>query len=164
MSAHKGQCVTIRKIKITTNGNRNLSLELIHMQFPTHLAYSMTINKSQGQSLRFAGVNLVEKVFSHGQPYVGLPRATCCWCEGVNAGYSYTEGWCVSECCVYGGVWRLIGLFVPHVRKYPSYRFHYFDLYLVSLYIHFPFRCFVILLEHVIGLEFKLSLDRKSVV
>jgi len=45
------------------------------MQFPIRLAYSMTINKSQGRSLRFVGVNLVEEVFSHRQLYVGLSRA-----------------------------------------------------------------------------------------
>jgi hypothetical protein len=61
MGAHKGQCVIIPKIKITTNGNRNLSLELMHTQFPIRLAYSMTINKSHEQLLRFVGVNLVEE-------------------------------------------------------------------------------------------------------
>ena len=61
MSAHKSQCVT-PKVKITTNGNRNLSLEQIHMQFPICLAYSMTIKESQGQSLRFVGEGI-----SHGQ-------------------------------------------------------------------------------------------------
>ncbi|XP_058198471.1 uncharacterized protein LOC131313993 [Rhododendron vialii] len=45
-------------------------------QFPVRLAYAMTINKSQGQSVKFVGVDLRTPMFSHGQLYVALSRCT----------------------------------------------------------------------------------------
>ena len=35
----------------------------------------MTINKAQGQTLRFVGLYLPEPVFAHGQAYVGASRS-----------------------------------------------------------------------------------------
>ena len=37
----------------------------------------MTINKAQGQTLRFAGVWLRGEVFTHGQLYVACSRVSC---------------------------------------------------------------------------------------
>ncbi len=49
---------------------------LYRRQFLVKLAFVMTINKAQGQSLEDVGVDLREAVFTHGQLYVALSRAT----------------------------------------------------------------------------------------
>jgi hypothetical protein len=45
-------------------------------QFPIKLAFAMTINKAQGQSLYTVGLLLTPEVFAHGQLYVALSRVT----------------------------------------------------------------------------------------
>ncbi|MEE6467607.1 hypothetical protein FKM82_007336 [Ascaphus truei] len=37
------------------------------LQFPLRLAFAITINKSQGQSIKCTGINLESPCFSHGQ-------------------------------------------------------------------------------------------------
>lgn len=53
---------------------QELPFEFERLQFPVKLSFAMTINKSQGQSLKVVGLNLSKPVFSHGQLYVGLSR------------------------------------------------------------------------------------------
>ena len=51
-----------------------LSFEFRRLQFPVRLSFAMTINKSQGQTLKLAGLDLTLPCFSHGQLYVGCSR------------------------------------------------------------------------------------------
>ena len=45
-------------------------------QFPVRVCYAMTINKRQGQTLWRVGLYLKKPVFTHGQLYVAISRAT----------------------------------------------------------------------------------------
>jgi len=51
-----------------------LPMPLKRLQFPVRLAFAMTINKFQGQSVEHMGINLQTSVFSHGQLYVAFSR------------------------------------------------------------------------------------------
>ena len=44
------------------------------LQFPLRLSFAMSINKSQGQSLKVVGLHLELPCFTHGQLYVGCSR------------------------------------------------------------------------------------------
>ena len=46
------------------------------LQFPIRLSFAMTINKSQGQTLKTVGLSLQTKCFAHGQFYVACSRVS----------------------------------------------------------------------------------------
>ena len=52
----------------------DLPFQFWRLQFPVKLSLAMTINKSQGQTLKVVGLHLQEPVFSHGQLNVGCSR------------------------------------------------------------------------------------------
>ena len=71
--AHSGSIEFIPKF-IMSPSNSILPFVLRRQQFPVRLAYSMTINKSQGQTFEKVGIYLEKPVFAHGQLYVALSR------------------------------------------------------------------------------------------
>lgn len=67
----KGENVLIPRIPMISTDS---TIEFKRLQFPVKLAFSITINKSQGQTLKLAGLNLENQCFSHGQLYTACSR------------------------------------------------------------------------------------------
>jgi hypothetical protein len=73
--AHARNIVNIPRI-ITTTNHSKWPFTLQRHQFPLQLAFTMTINKANGQTMKTVGIYLHELVFTHGQLYVTLSQAT----------------------------------------------------------------------------------------
>ncbi|KAH9535644.1 hypothetical protein CY35_17G063900 [Sphagnum magellanicum] len=73
--SHAGTILNIPRITTSSTGN-HWPFTLLRRQFPVQLAFAMTINKAQGQTMGTVGIYLPEPVFTHGQLYVALSRAT----------------------------------------------------------------------------------------
>ena len=71
---HKGKVVLIPKINTKPADFTSFGFEWQRLQFPVKLAFAMTINKSQGQTLQRVCVWLENPCFGHGQLYVAGSR------------------------------------------------------------------------------------------
>jgi PIF1-like helicase/Helicase len=70
---HAGEKVFIPRMRLQPIEGQ-LPFTLSRLQFPVRLSFSMTINKSQGQSVQHVGLNFRSPVFTHGQFYVAISR------------------------------------------------------------------------------------------
>jgi hypothetical protein len=62
---HVGNIVNISRITMTTNCSK-WPFTLQRRQFPLQLAFDMTINKAQGQTMKTVGIYLLKPIFTHG--------------------------------------------------------------------------------------------------
>jgi len=67
----KGEDTFIPRIPLITS---ELPFQFKRLQFPVRLSFAMSINKSQGQTMKVVGLQLQEDCFAHGQLYVGCSR------------------------------------------------------------------------------------------
>jgi hypothetical protein len=71
----KNQTVFLPRLSITPSDKDNSPFTLRRRQFPIKPAFAMSINKSQGQTLKCVGIYLKGDVFGHGQLHVALSRS-----------------------------------------------------------------------------------------
>ena len=71
----KNTTTFIPRIKLVSDSiHSKLPFILARTQFPVQVAFAMTIDKSQGQTIQHVGIYLPNPVFAHGQLYVALSR------------------------------------------------------------------------------------------
>jgi ATP-dependent DNA helicase PIF1 len=70
---NRGDVVLIPRIPIDTS-DTTMPVQFNRMQHPIRVAFAMTINKGQGQTMEHVAIYLPPPVFGHGQLYVALSR------------------------------------------------------------------------------------------
>jgi hypothetical protein len=73
---HDGQLALIPRISLIPTSTPSSTFKMKRRQFPVRLAFAITINRAQGQSVKIVGLDLRIPVFAHGQLYVALSRVT----------------------------------------------------------------------------------------
>ena len=68
---HAGKTTFIPRISIIPTSTQ-VPFEFRRQQFPVKVSFAMSINKSQGQSVKHVGLDLRSAVFTHGQLYVAV--------------------------------------------------------------------------------------------
>jgi ATP-dependent DNA helicase PIF1 len=75
----QGENILLPRIPIIPT---DVPVQFKRLQFPIRLAFAMTINKSQGQTISVCGLDLNASCFSHGQLYVVCCRTVQFVCVG----------------------------------------------------------------------------------
>lgn len=70
---YEGESLFIPRIPLIPS---DYHFEFKRLEFPVKCYFAMTINKTQGQSLKLAGVDLQSDCFSHGQCHVACSRVS----------------------------------------------------------------------------------------
>jgi ATP-dependent DNA helicase PIF1 len=73
VTLHAGETLLLPRIPLRSKDN-DFPFIMQRLQFPVQLAYALTYNRAQGQSLKRCGLLLNRSLFNHGQIYVGFSR------------------------------------------------------------------------------------------
>ena len=73
--SNAGTTMFIPRLSITPSSTQ-VPFEFCRRQFPVKVCFAMSINKSQGQSVKHIGLDVRNAVFTHGELYVAVSRVT----------------------------------------------------------------------------------------